>query len=1325
MKDRLFQRASPRTLAALIAIAGGAAPALAHAQATNIDTAQPAYLASGLGTTVNPVFEGGVLKTDQPGATYVQGFTLDGSGTNTIDLAGATTTFSGSFSDASVGTPGSLIIGDSVGGGGLTLSGASTHTGATTVRAGTLSLTGRIDSSSGVALTGVNAVFDVSNLGSSTQIQGLSGVAGSQVRLGAKGLTVNQAGATIFAGDISGAGSSAFIKSGGGALTLAGNNGYTNATLISDGVLALSGHGAIAASSGVTNDATFDISATTSGASITTLSGNGVVALGGQTLTLTAATDTFSGVIAGGGGLTVAGGSETLTGANTYSGVTTINSGATLALSGTGAIPNSSGVTVNGTFDISAAPSGASTGALSGSGHVVLGGETLTLTHGAGSFSGTIDGSGGLVLSGGRQTLSGPNNYTGGTHISGGTLALTGAGTLGAPGGTLSMSGGVLDLGGTTQAIGSISLHGGTIVGGALNASAYDVESGEIGVVLTGPATLTQSGSGVTTLTAANTYTGQTTISSGALALAGSGSISASSGVVDNGVFDISATTDGAAITRLSGHGAVALGTQTLTLTRAGDTFSGMIGGSGGVTVRGGAQTLTGANSFTGATMIDASATLRLADAGGVSRSSGVTANGTFDISATSSGAAITSLAGTGHVALGDRILILTGASGDFSGDISGAGGLAVTGGTQTLSGANTYAGGSLVTAGGTLAVRSDAALGGPASGIALDGGVLLAAGDLATARTILVETGGGEIRAPNGAIGLSGPVILEGDLSAGGGGRITVSGLVQGGGALSVVDGLFYDNGVITARAVTVAQAATLRGVGVINAPTTVGGTLAPGASPGTLTFNAPVTLLATSALQLDIDGVGTGAGAGSYSRVIINGAGGTFTAGGVLAPRLRGLTGSAGNTYVPPIGQQFQVVSATGGVAGSFSGLAQPDGLAAGTRFDALYAPATLSLVVTPAAYADLAAAGLAQTANQKAVGAARGADRPAAGVRMSPAHAAIYDPHDGLTAGQIPAALNGLSPEVYADGLMAARQAWREGADAVDGQLADRRAASGVAVAGAGEVTLWGGLFGQSGEVGPSGGGYSTTVGGLVVGLDRTLEGGGLIGFALGLADVRAEAAGGGRARGDLVQAMAYGGLRRGRAFLDWQVDYLRMDQDLTRSGGPLRGQVQGDDIVQGAGGQVSAGWDMTVGRWRMEPTASLGVLGLTASATRESLGAALAEDVATQRNTSVQSFAGVRVARMVHLRPDLSLQVRGLLGWSHEMADNRGEARASLAAIGGAPFTVTSAAGGRDAAKLGVGFSAQVTPRTTVYGSYTGDLARQRNAQSLVTGVRLLW
>ncbi|MFS2219156.1 hypothetical protein ACCD08_32085, partial [Telluria sp. Tellsp104] len=56
---------------------------------------------------------------------------------------------------------------------------------------------------------------------------------------------------------------------------------------------------------------------------------------------------------------------------------------------------------------------------------------------------------------------------------------------------------------------------------------------------------------GIETLSGTNTYTGATSIDQGGLALAGSGSISLSSGVANNGVLDIAATNNGAEVRSL------------------------------------------------------------------------------------------------------------------------------------------------------------------------------------------------------------------------------------------------------------------------------------------------------------------------------------------------------------------------------------------------------------------------------------------------------------------------------------------------------------------------------------------------------------------------------------------------------------------------------------------------------------------------------------------------------------------------------------------------------------------------------------------------------
>ncbi|CDZ67129.1 Hypothetical protein, partial CDS, partial [Neorhizobium galegae bv. orientalis] len=132
----------------------------------------------------------------------------------------------------------------------------------------------------------------------------------------------------------------------------------------------------------------------------------------------------FSGV----GGLTVTGGGGifNLQANSIYSGETQIDFGSSLALTGAGAVANSSRVVADGTFNVSAAATPAIQ-SLAGSGSVVLGAQTLTITNANDTFAGVIGGTGGLTVTGGSQTLSGVNTYTGATTVSGGRLAVNGS----------------------------------------------------------------------------------------------------------------------------------------------------------------------------------------------------------------------------------------------------------------------------------------------------------------------------------------------------------------------------------------------------------------------------------------------------------------------------------------------------------------------------------------------------------------------------------------------------------------------------------------------------------------------------------------------------------------------------------------------------------------------------------------------------------------------------------------------------------------------------------------------------------------------------------
>ncbi|ECC7922134.1 autotransporter-associated beta strand repeat-containing protein [Salmonella enterica] len=345
---------------------------------------------------------------------------------------------------------------------------------------------------------------------------------------------------------------------------------------------------------------------------------------------------------------------------------------------------------------------------------------TLELNTG-GTFDNAIGGSGNVVKSGADTlTLSGSNSYTGGTTISGGTLVASNVEALGTgdvtddatlelnTGGdfdnAISGSGKVeksgddaLTLSGANTYSGGTLISDGTLVASNVEAlGTGDVTDnavlelntgGDFDNAISGSGQVEKSGDGTLTLSGSNTYTGGTTINDGTL-IATSVDALGSGDVTDN---------------------------ATLAL-NTGGTFDNAISGSGQVVKSGDdVLTLSGANSYSGGTLIS----------DGTLVASNVEALGSGDVT-------------------NDAVLELN-TGGTFDNTISGSGRVVKSGdGALTLSGANSYSGGTLISDGTLIAGRVD----------------VLGSGDVTDNATLELNTGG----TFDNAISGSGQVVKSGD---------------------------------------------------------------------------------------------------------------------------------------------------------------------------------------------------------------------------------------------------------------------------------------------------------------------------------------------------------------------------------------------------------------------------------------------------------------------------------------------------------------------------------------------------------------------------------
>jgi filamentous hemagglutinin family protein len=581
--------------------------------------------------------------------------------TGNINLYGVGTSGSGVeiLGAAALSAANITINGENTGAGGAAINISNASSTLTATAATTLTASG---TGSGTSLVAASNISVGTQLKVTTPAAGnISGVisgTGALLKMGAGqtkltayngttyGTNTFSGGTTISQGTLLlGNGNGSYNKTAGaGVITLGdANTGNNNVALLIDkgkdaGQAALSR--GITVSNNGTGTATIGAAAFAAGTGWTII--NSTISLNRDVIFTDATSDRLGldGNISGTGNITVAGTNSRITmgSTKTFTGNVTVASGNQLEAGVANIFSSTTNMDVNGTFNKNGLDqtinslTGASTGQVTSSGTLTIGAN-----DGGGTYAGVISNATNLVKNGtGTQILTGNNGYTGTTTINAGTLQIGN--------------------GSTTGAIGS-----GTITDNAALVFNRSDATLVVSAKISGTGNVTQAGTGTTTLSADNDWSGTTTISAGTLQIGNgstTGTLGTSTTVTNNG---------------------------TLAFKRSDNIFVGQkITGTGGLTQAGnGTMTLidsavlNGVNDYSGVTTINAGGTLQVGN-----------------------GTTVGNL-GSGTITDNGKLVINHSDAVALSKIISGSGVLEQSGsGTTTLTAINSYTGGTNVTAG-------------------------------------------------------------------------------------------------------------------------------------------------------------------------------------------------------------------------------------------------------------------------------------------------------------------------------------------------------------------------------------------------------------------------------------------------------------------------------------------------------------------------------------------------------------------------------------------------------------------------------------------------
>ena len=658
-------------------------------------------------------------------------------------------------------------------------------------------------------------------------------------------------------------------------------------------------------------------------------------------------------------------------------------------------------------------------------------------------------------------------------------------------------------------------------------------------------------------------------------------------------------------------------------------------------------------------------------------------------------GTTLGSIAGAGTFTLTSKALTVgsNNTSTEVSGIITGDGGslVKVGTGTLTLTGNNTYTGGTTINA-GTLQIGNGGTTGSVLGNIVNNAALVFNRSDDIT---------------------YSGMISGTGILTQAGSGQLTLTGANTQSGGTMVNAGRLAVNGSLASN-VTVQGGGNLGGTGMIGGNVTVNGAISPGNSIGTLNIVGNYIQAPGSTYQVEV---------GSQSD-LINITGNAAINGGTVA--VQRVAGAAPKTYT--------IVTATGGVAGTYSGLTHNFAfLTPFLSYDANNVFLTLQTSF----------AGGGGTRNEIDVGKVLDQISGSAKGDLGTVVTALanLDRQQGLPA------LDAVSGQPWADfGTMNVNNAAMF-MNALGQQMANARGAASAgqrqalaqaceiaACDGTGPLSAWASALGGLGSVLGDGNASTLTYNfaGAATGLDYRIDPRFLVGIGVGYTHgwewVNSFP---GQGYTDSVSVAVYGSYTQSGFYVDALAGYAYYNNQVHRQimiPGLDQRTATGSTGANQFLGQIEGGYKIDVyapAAATITPFGRFQISSVTQNGFSESGAQSLDLNVFQQTTNSQRTTIGADLAGAIGIGEDRKLNLDFRLGWMHEFADTGRPITAAFAGAPGNAFTVFAAPPGRNSAVLGLSAMANIAAATQLYLRYDGEIATGTDNHAINLGVRFSW